>query len=294
MVSRQTPNAPTILTFTDPRRDLSRIETVFANHYPILEVLIPLLSPTELKALFTPETLWNMRKVIDRLLNPVRCLGAPANDILKLLQAGYIVLLLGSDVKKFKRMMKTPYDSWIRRGPDIFALDPPRPLEILLWAWKPSEGKISTVPPPWLEIAHTDTDESGEIIESLEPLTACGFQPIRLGKVIHSRAKVNMCETDALRLYIGTFSRNKNNDHYMRINMWESDKFLKTEGLEIEILDLSKPTPQYNAYQEWGLRGDHPRPEGPLLHCSFDAPQYSFQAVEFFAEFDSSRGFKWL
>ena len=282
-----------------PGQTSSRFKTVFLNNYTALRNLIPLLSPAELRALFTPAELQSMKDVIDRLLSPIRCLGPPANEISRLLQEGYQVLLLGKDVRWFDEMMRNPYDSWIKPGVGPYLMwgdDEPRLLQLIVWAWKPRGQHRGTLP-PWQKVAHTYTDRFGEVTEVLEPQATCGFQPMRLddGQAIsvkYPQAKVNTCETDTVCLFIGECSRAKDHDHIMRMKMCNSDKFLSyVKGCaETRVLDLNQESSQSESYDECKISDSYPRPTGPFLCCQFHLPQYPEQPANFFINPDSKWG----
>ena len=216
-----------------PGQTSSWFKTVFLNNYTALRNLILLLSPAELRALFTLVKLQSMKNVIDRLLSLIRCLGPFVNEISRLLQEGYQVLLLGKDVWWFDEMMRNLYDSWIKPGVGSYLMwgdDESWLLQLIVWAWKLKGQHYGTLP-SWQKVAHIYIDWFGEVMEVLKPQATCGFQPMRLddGQAIsvkYFQAKVNTCETDTVCLFISECSRVKDHDHIMWMKMCNSDKFL--------------------------------------------------------------------
>ena len=165
-----------------PSQTSSQFKTVFLNNYTALRNLIPLLSPAELRALFTLTELQSIKNVIDRLFSLIRCLEPFTNEISKLLQKEYQVLLLEKDVQWFDEMIRNLYNFWIKSGVEPYLMwgdNKPQLLQLIVWAWKSREQHHRTLP-SWQKVAHTYTNWFEEITEVLKPQAICGFQSMRL------------------------------------------------------------------------------------------------------------------
>ena len=279
------------------QRTLSEFETVFSSNYPALKRLILTLSSAELRAVFSSAQLQSMKNMIDRLLNSIRCLELSTNNILRLIQNGYTVLLLERDVEQFAEMMRNLYDSWIKPGMELYLwgdidIDSWL-LQLIFWAWKPEEQQSETLP-LWQKIAHIDTDQFEKITEVLKPQAACRFQLMRLddGRAIsvkHSEVKINMCETDTFCLYISECSKT---DHIMQMKMWESDKFFSISlNIKMCMLDFNQFPLKPEVCEEWGIEHPHFWSDRLILHCNF---HMTYQSADFFAEFESDFKWKWM
>ena len=223
-------------------------KTIFLNNYTVLRNLISLLSPAELRALFTLAELQLMKNVIDRLLSSIRCLKFLTNEISRLLQKGYQVLLLKKNVWWFDEMMRNLYNFWIKLDIEPYLMwgdDESWLLQLIVWAWKLREQHHRTLL-LWQKVAHIYINWFGEVTEVLKSQAICKFQPMRLddGQTISVKylwAKVNICETDTVCLFIDECLRAKNHDYIMWMKMCNSDKFLNyvKECAETKVLDFN-------------------------------------------------------
>ena len=277
----------------------SQFKTIFLNNYTALRNLIPLLSPAELKALFTPAELQSMKNVIDKLLSPIRCLRSLTNEISRLLQKGYQILLLKKDVQWFNEMMRNPYNSWIKPGIEPYLMwgnDKPQLLQLIIWAWKPREQHCRTLP-PWQKVAHTYTNQFEEVTEILKPQAICEFQSMRLDdrqaiSIKYPQTKVNTCETDTVYLFIDECSKAKDYDHIIQMKMCNSNKFLNyvKEYVETRMLNFNQESSQSENYDKCKISNSYPKPTEPFLCCQFHLPQYPEQPANFFINSNSKWG----
>ena len=118
-----------------PGQTSSQFKTVFLNNYTALRNLISLLSSAELKALFTLTEFQLMKNVINRLLSSIKCLRSSTNEISRLLQKKYQILLLKKNVQWFNEIMKNLYDFWIKSDVESYLMwedDKPQLLQLII------------------------------------------------------------------------------------------------------------------------------------------------------------------